>query len=164
MRKLLTSLATLFIFLLLVACTSTETLEEKMLNAADNLPGIHKINVQQGNIVTQEMVDQLRPGMTRRQVKFLLGTPLLADPFHADRWDYFYTLNTAGKHTKDERLTVVFDGDKLASLKGNFKPSNNANTMTINTQVIDVPKREEKEIGFFEKALRAIGLEHEKKI
>ena len=53
-----------------------------MLAVADTLPGVYKIDVIQGNVITQEMINQLRPGMDKRQVKFILGTPLLVDPFH----------------------------------------------------------------------------------
>jgi len=52
---------------------------------------VHKLDIQQGNVVTQEMVDKLRPGMTRAQVRYVLGTPLVTDSFHQDRWDYFYS-------------------------------------------------------------------------
>ena len=55
-------------------------------------PGVYRINVEQGNVVTEEMVDQLRPGLNRRQVRYIMGTPLIEDSFHEDRWDYRYTL------------------------------------------------------------------------
>ena len=67
-----------------------------MLDMADTLPGVYKINVQQGNLVTQEMVDQLRPGMDKRQVKFILGTPLLSDPFHKIVGTIFMTQSKLG--------------------------------------------------------------------
>ncbi len=134
-----------------------------MLDVADNLPGVYKVNVRQGNSVTQEMINQLRPGMDKRQVKFILGTPLLVDPFHKNRWDYFYYLNIAGKQQKKERVTVIFNADELVSIKGNFKPSNEFKPMTINTEVVDVPKREEKKKSAIEKALQAVGIEYEEK-
>ncbi|PHS72623.1 MAG: cell envelope protein SmpA [Cycloclasticus sp.] len=164
MRKLLILISILISITQLIACSTTTDLNARMLEAADNLPGIYKINVSQGNLVTQDMVDQLRPGMDERQVKFLLGTPLLIDPFHANRWDYFYTLNVAGKEQKHERITLMFDEDmKLSGLKGNFKPSNEFKPMTINTEVVDVPKREVKEPGTIEKVLHSIGIEYKEK-
>jgi len=60
--------------------------------AGCSFPGVYKIDIQQGNVVTQDMIDQLRPGMTRRQVRFIMGNPLLTDTFHADRWDYLYSI------------------------------------------------------------------------
>jgi outer membrane protein assembly factor BamE len=88
----------------------------------------------------------------------------LADPFHKDRWDYFYDLKKSGKQIKTERITVFFEADKLVNLSGNFKPSNEFKPMTINTEVIDVPKREKKEKGWLEKALQSIGIGNEEKI
>ncbi|MEH6504144.1 MAG: outer membrane protein assembly factor BamE [Cycloclasticus sp.] len=163
MRKLLILLIIIIPIGLLTACSTTKDLNNKMRALASDLPGVYKINVKQGNIVTQEMVDQLRPGMDKRQVKFLLGTPLLVDPFHINRWDYFYTLDQAGERKEQERITVIFDGDKLASLKGNFRPSNEPKPMMVNTEVVDVPKREVKEEGFIEKTLHTLGIEYEEK-
>ncbi|PCH83714.1 MAG: cell envelope protein SmpA [Piscirickettsiaceae bacterium] len=164
MRKLLIILLLVIITGFLTACSTTGSLEDTVHSVAGNLPGVYKINVRQGNVITQEAVDHLRPGMDKRQVKFLLGTPLIADPFHKDRWDYFYNMNIAGKQNKQERLTVFFEGGKLISLKGSFKPSNEFKPMTINTEVVDVPKRDEKERGLFERALHAIGIEYDEKL
>ncbi len=163
MRKLLILLMTFIAVQTLTACSSTKTLNEEMLAAADKLPGVYKIDIRQGNLVTQEMINQLRPGMDKRQVTFILGTPLLVDPFHKDRWDYFYNLKTAGKQTKQERVTVFFNDNKLVNLKGNFKPSNQFQPMMINTEVVDVPKREKEEQGIIEKALRSLGIEYDEK-
>jgi outer membrane protein assembly factor BamE len=76
-------------------------------------PGVYRINIEQGNIVTQEMVDQLKPGMSRRQVRFILGTPLIEDTFNQDRWDYIYVLRNGRDVLDEQRLTVFFDGDEL---------------------------------------------------
>jgi outer membrane protein assembly factor BamE len=85
---------------------------------------IYRMDVAQGNIVTQDMVDQLRVGMTRSQVRFVLGTPLVSDPFHRDRWDYFYSLHKGvEKTTETQVVTVVFKGDSLASIEGTAKPT-----------------------------------------
>jgi outer membrane protein assembly factor BamE len=76
-------------------------------------PGVYKIDVEQGNIVTPEMVGQLKPGMSRRQVRFILGTPLLEDPFDQSRWDYLYVKRNGQTVLSESRLMVVFDGDNL---------------------------------------------------
>tara|TARA_R110002072_G_scaffold222768_4_gene379913 strand:+ start:233 stop:661 length:429 start_codon:yes stop_codon:yes gene_type:complete len=86
-------------------------------------PGVYKINIEQGNIVTPEMAAQLKPGMTRRQVKFILGTPLIQDTFDQNRWDYLYTKRNGKKVLAESRLTVEFDGDYLASVSGDIAPS-----------------------------------------
>jgi len=73
----------------------------------------HRIDVQQGNYFDPEAVAKLKPGMTRSQVRFLLGTPLVADPFHPDRWDYLFIMRPSGKLKQEQRLTVWFEGDRL---------------------------------------------------
>lgn len=90
--------------------------------AGCTFPGVYKLEVQQGNIVTQDMVNQLQPGMSRAQVRYILGTPLLTDSFTNDRWDYFYSLKDGEGEYSKERLTLVFAGDSLVSLQGNFRP------------------------------------------
>ena len=83
-------------------------------------PGVYKINVEQGNIVTQEMADQLKPGMNRRQVRFILGTPLVEDTFDQDRWDYVFVKRNGNKVLEESRLTVEFEGDALVNISGDF--------------------------------------------
>ena len=78
----------------------------------------YKIDIPQGNIITRDMVARLRVGMSRDQVRFVLGSPLLADIFHAERWDYVYRVTQGGDTSTDERLTVFFSGDKLARVAG----------------------------------------------
>jgi outer membrane protein assembly factor BamE len=78
----------------------------------------YKIDVQQGNYVNQEMVAKLKPGMTRAQVRFILGTPLVVDPFRTDRWDYVYLLNKGGEVTAQRRIAVIFEQDKLKRIEG----------------------------------------------
>ena len=91
--------------------------------AGCSFPGVHKIDIQQGNVVTQDMIDQLRPGMTRSQVRFIMGNPLITDTFHANRWDYLYSLQPGGVQRQQERVSLVFNGDdQLTSLAGDFKP------------------------------------------
>lgn len=78
----------------------------------------YKLDIQQGNVVTQEMLARLKPGMTPSQVRFVLGTPLLVDPFHANRWDYVYRYAKAGKLTEQRRVTIVFENDALKGIEG----------------------------------------------
>ncbi len=74
----------------------------------------HRIDVQQGNRIKPEVFSQLKTGMTRSQVVFLLGTPLLQDPFHNNRWDYIYYMKPGNDKAKKSRLTLHFEGDILA--------------------------------------------------
>ncbi|MCX7172633.1 MAG: outer membrane protein assembly factor BamE [Proteobacteria bacterium] len=78
----------------------------------------YRINVRQGNFVTPAMVAQLKPGQTRDQVRFILGTPLVADPFHADRWDYIYRFQPGHGEVQQRRLAVYFAEGKLTRYDG----------------------------------------------
>ena len=83
----------------------------------------YRPDVQQGNIITRDMVDQLRTGMTRDQVRFLLGTPMLTDAFHQDRWDYPYYLRRRNGETQIRKLSVVFTEGKLARFDSDAMPT-----------------------------------------
>ncbi|MBI3779010.1 MAG: outer membrane protein assembly factor BamE [Gammaproteobacteria bacterium] len=83
---------------------------------------VYKVEVQQGNVVTQEMVDKLKPGMTRNQVRFVMGTPLVTDPFHPERWDYYYYLRRSNEPAgESQRVTVVFKNDTLVAVQGDTR-------------------------------------------
>ncbi|WP_282282900.1 outer membrane protein assembly factor BamE [Pseudomonas sp. PS02302] len=102
--------------------------------AGCSLPGVYKIDIQQGNVVTQDMIDQLRPGMTRQQVRFIMGSPLIQDTFHPNRWDYLYSLQAAGGQRKQERVSLVFNGDnQLSSLAGDFMPGTSREQQIMGT-------------------------------
>ena len=105
------------VVVLLAGCTEMLTLP--------SLPTLtpYKIDIQQGNYVTQDMVEKLKPGMTRAQVRFVLGTPLVVDPFHTDRWDYVYTFRKAGEMTEQRRFSVIFKDDQLLRLDGDVTPA-----------------------------------------
>src|SRR5688500_14686883 len=98
---------TLVVLLLLAGCSSVPSL-------------LYKIEVQQGNVITQEMVDKLKPGMTRSQVRFALGSPMINDAFHENRWDYLYRFEQRGKLIEQRKLTVFFEDDKLMRIDGSF--------------------------------------------
>ena len=85
-------------------------------------PGVYKIDVEQGNIVTKEMADQLRVGMSKRQVRFILGTPLIEDTFNPDRWDYIYVKRNGNNILDEQLLTVKFEGDTLSEILGDYSP------------------------------------------
>ena len=87
------------------------------------LPKVHKIDIQQGNVISQAMIDQLKPGMTKNQVKFIMGTPLIADTFKQNRWDYFYGLKPAEGEVVRERMAIFFKDDKLHTLRGDYMPN-----------------------------------------
>ena len=85
-------------------------------------PGVYRINVEQGNVVTEEMVEQLRPGLNPRQVRYIMGTPLIEDSFHSDRWDYRYLLRNGNDTITETQLTLWFEEDELVRAEGPDAP------------------------------------------
>lgn len=83
---------------------------------------IHRIDVQQGNAIEPEKVEQLRVGMTKEQVKFLMGSPLITDVFHPDRWDYVFHLIPDYGDSERYHLTIFFDGDKVSEIRKGDMP------------------------------------------
>jgi outer membrane protein assembly factor BamE len=83
----------------------------------------YRMEVVQGNVVTRDMVAQLRPGLTSDQVRTLLGAPLLADVFHANRWDYVFTIRRQGTSAKQRRVTVFFENDRVSRFEADDTPT-----------------------------------------
>lgn len=129
----------------------------------------YKIDIQQGNVLTQDMVAQLRPGLTRDQVRYILGTPVLADMFHAGRWEYFYSLRKGNSgETEKRKFTVFFDADgKLVRVAGDVTAASagdavrQGNAMqeldlgSVGADVKAPPQQEER--GFFGRILEKVG-------
>lgn len=103
--------------LLLTACGGMPKLQAPSFDVGDYL-SVYRVDIRQGNFVTQEMVSQLKPGLTREQVRYALGTPLLTDPFHSNRWDYVYRYAPGHGDVQQRRLSVYFDDNKLVSVSG----------------------------------------------
>ncbi|MFO1435386.1 MAG: outer membrane protein assembly factor BamE [Gammaproteobacteria bacterium] len=109
-----------------------------------DLPIVYKIDVQQGNVVTQDMLAQLKPGMDRGKVKFIMGTPLIADTFHNDRWDYIFTMQERGGERTQRRVSLYFKDDKLERVAGDVKPAAGAIATSDEnaSKTVDVPEPE----------------------
>lgn len=136
------------------------------------LPGLkpYRMDIQQGNVLTQDMVAKLKRGMTRQQVRFVMGTPPIADTFHQDRWDYVYYLNKGGRVVEHRRLVLLFDGDTLKRIEGDVVPLADAGraagaSAPLAAQPAGTPGAEQKsadpgaeEKGFFGRLLDRIGL------
>lgn len=90
--------------------------------AASGCGLIYSVDIQQGNVLDQRLVDELRPGMTKRQVSLVLGTPAVASPFHHDRWDYVNTYKRRGEIISRKVLTLTFESDRLVRIEGDYKP------------------------------------------
>ena len=93
------------------------------LAVACSLPRVYKLSVQQGNVITQEMVDGLKPGMTREQVAYVMGEPVVRNPFDDGRWDYVYTLRVPGYLDEKIQMSLFFTDDVLTHFTGDYKPS-----------------------------------------
>ena len=94
----------------------------------EDIPGItpYRIEIQQGNFVSQDMLSKLKKGMSRDQVRFVLGTPLLTDMFHADRWDYVFYREFPNKTREERRISVFFENERLARVTGDVVPETEA--------------------------------------
>lgn len=91
----------------------------------------YRIDIQQGNLVTQDMLDKLKPGMSPSQVRYALGTPLIVDPFHTERWDYAYEMKKDGKVTERRHITVIFENDKFKGLEGDVTPRKDPASVSV---------------------------------
>lgn len=116
MKHFFYSLPLLTVITLCTACSS--------VNQATSYVTPYRIDVRQGNWVTQEMMSQLKPGQTREQVRFILGSPLVSDMFHADRWDYIYRLQPGRGEAEQRRIVVFFQDDKLVRVSGDVIADN----------------------------------------
>ncbi len=128
----------------------------------DKIPGVYRIDIQQGNNVTQEMLNQLKPDMTKRQVTYIMGTPLLIDTFHPDRWDYIYSFHPGNGSREQRRITLYFENDLLKRVEGDIRtvardelPQEDKKGSNV------VVPLSEKKTGLFQGLLNTIGLGEE---
>ena len=108
----------------------------------------YRMDIQQGNVVTSKMMLQLRPGMTKSQVRFIMGTPLIQDSFHSNRWDYFYEMRKGGKIIERRRVIMEFENDALARIRGDVIPAGTGETAaepTAGTEPVQPVKKKAKE-------------------
>jgi outer membrane protein assembly factor BamE len=127
------------VFLPAVAALLSLTACETILS---NLPGVYTIDIEQGNMIDQTMIDQLRPNMTKRQVLYIMGSPMLTDTFHEQRWDYLHSEQPGGEDRMQKRISLYFNGDSLAGVQGDFRPSALPVIKPSTEQTVDVPKRD----------------------
>ncbi len=104
---------------LLVACSTVDKPIEKVAN----LFTPYRVELIQGNVVTREQLAILRPGFTRQQVKDILGTPLISSLFHADRWDYAFTIKRQGAQPQQRKLSVFFEKNVMTRIEADDMPS-----------------------------------------
>ena len=109
---------------------------------ASDVPFVYEIDIDQGNVVDQDMVNQLRPEMTKRQVIYIMGSPLLIDPFKNNRWDYIYSEQPGGEDRIQQRIALFFSGDSLVHVGGDLTPGANPAPPESKEMTIEAPKRE----------------------
>jgi len=162
MRKLLTRYALIplaLTVLVLGGCGGEERPDEYQTSMLEDLPFVYKMTVQQGNIINEEMVDGLQLGMTKNQVRYLLGTSLLTDFFHSDRWDYVYTIRRGHEDMQSKKLTLYFQDDALTRIDGTMRPDPARAARREPTEIlVDVPDYKERK-GLIRRSLEVIGAE-----
>lgn len=108
----------------------------------------YRIDIQQGNLITESQIAELEPGMTMREVRYILGTPLVVDPFHQNRWDYYYSMDVPGEDLVQHRVTVVFENERMDRIEGDLgNGSQKAEETGEGGTVVTESQREDK--GFF---------------
>jgi len=119
----------------------------------------YKPDIEQGNVLTKEVVNRIRPGMHRRQVKYILGTPVIADSFHKNRWDYVYTFKKGGKKKIETKtLSLFFRNHKVVRIEGSIKPEfSDTPIKSQASRVVTVDSKKKKK-GIFKKALNKVGI------
>ncbi len=105
---------------------------------------IYKVDVYQGNLLEASAVEQLEPGLSKRQVFALLGSPSVQDPFHRSRWDYVATVSKRGSPTEVKNLVLTFQGDTLATISGDYFPENDEALMVEMRRYGNLPRDDKK--------------------
>ena len=141
-----------FLFCLICGCS-------RGYDGGFNAPLLHKIDIQQGNVINQEMLNKLAPGMNKKQVKYIMGTPVIIDPFHNERWEYIYSFQEGGKVRKQRHITLHFENGKLAHISGDIEVSNiprRKEEIVTEDNAIIVPESEQEQKGFFSRLFEKI--------
>ena len=137
-----------FLILLISGCSSY------------NSPLVYRIDIQQGNTITQEMISQLKLDMSKSQVAYVMGTPLIIDTFNPDRWDYLYSFRPGNGEREQRNITIYFKQDKLDFISGDTRTASRDEltpVLRIDSNVI-VPLSDKK-VGFFNDLKQTIGIE-----
>ncbi len=144
-------------------CSAIDNMGSAVPRALDKMPLIHRPDVQQGNVITQSAIDKLRPGMTKNQARYIMGTPMLVDVFHRDRWDYIYSMQPGGEERTQEHISLFFSDDHLVRIEGDYRPlAATEDPLKVDKgAVISVPDYTG-EKGIFSWALKKEGIDSEK--
>lgn len=127
--------------------------------SGSHVPFVYRIDVPQGNVVTQDMLNRLEPGMSKQQVSLVMGTPLIVDPFHPDQWLYVYRLSRGGEEIEERRVELYFKDDRLQRVAGDVKPAASATPAApAAAGAVTVPLDPAEEPGLWDRIKRSVGL------
>ncbi len=148
----------ILLFFSLFPLTACQYLPEIKDPIAHYMPGVYRIDVQQGNIIEQAKLNQLKPGMTPQEVYFVMGSPMILNTFAPNRWDYIYTMQPGNQDiTEHKHLALYFENNRLMRLEGDFRPETPVVPTEPQETLFIVPPQEEDKT-FIEKTLDNIGL------
>lgn len=144
MNKIILLIAfSIFISSIITGCS-------KRADGTRKIPLVYRVDIQQGNVIEQSMIDKLEPGMSKSKVRFIMGTPLLVDPFHSNRWEYIYSIEPGGGERAQRHIALFFKDDKLTHLEGDITPSYGRSTEEDSGEASNVIiTGERKKEGFF---------------
>lgn len=125
-------------------------------NSLEHSALFFKIDVQQGNAIEQPLISRLEPGMSKNQVQFIMGTPMLIDVFHQDRWDYYYSMQRGSGESEKKHIALFFEDDRLVRTEGDIRPEPIDNTQPVrDTEVFSVPDYNDTK-GIFSRAIEKL--------
>jgi outer membrane protein assembly factor BamE len=123
----------------------------------DNFSLVHSPDIEQGNIITPEMIALLEPGMNKRQVRFALGTPMLVDVFHQQRWDYLFSVKRRNEPVEIKRYSLYFEGDQLVRFGGDIEPAVESESNQEKKELIVSVPDYDGDLGILEKLWYSLG-------
>lgn len=136
-------------------CMGGGNFSDPVTDTLAKTPLMYKPDIQQGNVLSQNDINKLQPGMSGEQVRFIMGTPLVQDTFNQNRWDYVYTMKKGGGSVEKKRIALIFEDDRLVEIKGDYRPDSNAQPSDPET-VVSIPDNKAKK-GFVKDALSTFG-------
>ena len=140
-------------------CSSLDEASDYIPDALGQTSIMYRINIQQGNVLEQKLVNRLEPGMSKSQVRYIMGSPLLVDVFHQDRWDYYYGMKKGGQARTQQRIALFFEDDRLIRIEGDLKPQQEIEESELNeARVYSVPDYDKKR-GIFSGVLEQFGID-----
>ena len=145
--------------ILVTGCSSWRSSGD-WLPGASWIPGVYKIDVQQGNVVTQQDINKLKPGMSKRQVRFIMGTPMINDTFHKERWDYKYTFKPGRGEPESQLVTLYFENERIIRIEGDLRPQPQSEQVADSSdkETIVTINPTEKKKGWINRIFGTVGL------